>query len=136
MSLGINCLTTDDEGHALELARELDGMNHQRRAIESTMRDEALAAIETSQPVIGASVCVYHPDWHQGVVGLVASRLKETYWRPTLAFARSDAGELRGSGRSIPDVHLRDVLDLDSKRHPGIILKFVGHAMAAGLRRR
>src|SRR5690606_15311012 len=80
-----------------------------------------------------ASVCVYHPDWHQGVVGLVASRLKETYWRPTLAFARADNGELRGSGRSIPDVHLRDVLDLVSKRHPGIILKFGGHAMAAGL---
>src|SRR3546814_548673 len=108
-------------------------MNHQRRAIESTMRDEALAAIETSQPVIGASVCVYHPDWHQGVVGLVASRLKETYWRPTLAFARSGENELRGSGRSIPDIHLRDVLDLVAKRHPGIILKFGGHAMAAGL---
>ena len=133
MSLGINCLTTDDEGLALQLARELDAMNHERRAIETTMRDEALAAIETSQPVIGASVCVYHPDWHQGVVGLVASRLKETYWRPTLAFARSGENELRGSGRSIPDIHLRDVLDLVAKRHPGIILKFGGHAMAAGL---
>lgn len=133
MSIGINCLITDDEGHALELARQLDSMNQERRSIETTMREEALAAIEASQPVIGASVCVYHPDWHQGVVGLVASRLKETYWRPTLAFARSDTGELRGSGRSIPDVHLRDVLDLVSKRHPGIILKFGGHAMAAGL---
>ena len=133
MSLGINCLTTDDEGVALQLARELDGMNHERRAIETTMREEALAALEAAAPTIGATVCVYNPDWHQGVVGLVASRLKETYWRPTLAFARSDAGELRGSGRSIPDVHLRDVLDLVSKRHPGIILKFGGHAMAAGL---
>jgi len=133
MSIGIHCLTTDDEGYALELARQLDVMNQERRGIETTMREEALAAITATQPVIGASVCVYHPDWHQGVVGLVASRLKETYWRPTLAFARSDSGELRGSGRSIPDVHLRDVLDLVSKRHPGIILKFGGHAMAAGL---
>jgi single-stranded-DNA-specific exonuclease len=133
MSLGINCLTTDDEIVALQLARELDVMNQERRTIENTMRDEALAAIEISHPTIGATVCVYHPDWHQGVVGLVASRLKETYWRPTLAFARSDGGELRGSGRSIPDVHLRDVLDLVSKRYPGIILKFGGHAMAAGL---
>src|SRR5690606_13409428 len=133
MSIGINCLITDDEGQALELARQLDGMNQERRGIETTMREEALAAIEASSPTGGATVCVYDPDWHQGVVGLVASRLKETYWRPTLAFARSDSGELRGSGRSIPDVHLRDVLDLISKRHPGIILKFGGHAMAAGL---
>lgn len=133
MSLGINCLTTDDEGLALKLARELDAMNHERRAIESTMREEALAAMETSRPEVGATVCVYHPDWHQGVVGLVASRLKETYWRPTLAFARTGEDELRGSGRSIPDIHLRDALDLVSKRLPGAILKFGGHAMAAGL---
>lgn len=133
MSLGIRCLTTDDEGLALTLARELDAMNHERRSIESTMREEALTAVDAANPNVKASVCVYHPDWHQGVVGLVASRLKETYWRPTLAFARADNGELRGSGRSIPDVHLRDVLDLVSKRHPGIILKFGGHAMAAGL---
>src|SRR5690606_1061519 len=133
MSLGIHCLITDDEAQALSLARQLDEMKQQRRGIEATMREEALAALEQSQPTIQSSVCVYHPDWHQGVVGLVASRLKETYWRPTLAFARSDTGELRGSGRSIPDVHLRDVLDLVSKRHPGMILKFGGHAMAAGL---
>ena len=133
MSLGIRCLTTDDEGQALSLARELDAINHERRAIESTMREEALSAAQAAAPHVKASVCVYHPDWHQGVVGLVASRLKETYWRPTLAFARADTGELRGSGRSIPDVHLRDVLDLVSKRHPGVILKFGGHAMAAGL---
>ena len=133
MSLGINCLATDDEALALQWARELDEMNRQRRAIETTMRDEALAAVEASAITMGASVCVYNPEWHQGVVGLVASRLKETYWRPTLAFARADTGELRGSGRSIPDVHLRDVLDLISKRQPGIIIKFGGHAMAAGL---
>lgn len=133
MSLGIQCLITDDETQALELARELDKMNQERRTIETSMRDEAFDAIESAQRIIGATVCVYHPDWHQGVVGLVASRLKEAYWRPTLAFAQDATGELRGSGRSIPDVHLRDVLDLVSKRHPGIILKFGGHAMAAGL---
>ncbi|TAM84919.1 MAG: single-stranded-DNA-specific exonuclease RecJ [Candidimonas sp.] len=133
MSIGINCLTTSDDGLALQLARELDAMNHERRAIESTMREEALAAMEASQPEVGATVCVYHADWHQGVIGLVASRLKEAYWRPTLAFARSGEGELRGSGRSIPDIHLRDALDLVSKRLPGAILKFGGHAMAAGL---
>ncbi|WP_390624817.1 single-stranded-DNA-specific exonuclease RecJ [Mesopusillimonas faecipullorum] len=133
MSLGIRCLITDDESQALELARELDTMNQQRRVIEGGMREEALASVALDQPVIGASVCVYQPDWHQGVVGLVASRLKETYWRPSLAFSRSEPGQLRGSGRSIPDVHLRDVLDLVSKRYPGMILKFGGHAMAAGL---
>ncbi|MEO6984698.1 MAG: single-stranded-DNA-specific exonuclease RecJ [Paralcaligenes sp.] len=133
MSLGIHCLISDDESEALKLARELDAINHERRAIETTMRQEALAAMEMPDVVIRASVCVYHPTWHQGVVGLVASKLKEAYWRPTIAFARSDAGELRGSGRSIPDVHLRDVLDLVAKRHPGIIIKFGGHAMAAGL---
>lgn len=133
MSLGIQCLATDNEEQALTLARQLDSMNHERRAIESTMREEALSAVQAAGPQVKAGVCVYNPDWHQGVVGLVASRLKETYWRPTLAFARAENGELRGSGRSIPDVHLRDVLDLVSKRYPGSILKFGGHAMAAGL---
>lgn len=133
MSIGINCLMADDDVQALVLARQLDEINQERRAIETTMREEALTAVETCQPVANASVCVYHPEWHQGVVGLVASRLKDTYWRPTLAFAQADPGELRGSGRSIPDVHLRDVLDLVSKRHPGMVLKFGGHAMAAGL---
>jgi len=132
MSVGIHCLTTDDEALALQLARELDAMNRERRGLETDMREQALAHVETL-PHVGAGVCVYHPDWHQGVVGLVASRLKETYWRPTLAFARADDGDLRGSGRSIPDVHLRDALDLVSKRHPDMILKFGGHAMAAGL---
>lgn len=133
MSLGIECLITDDEQRALTLARELDQINQQRRGIESTMQDQALASLETSHDPDRASVCVYHPEWHQGVVGLVASRLKEACWRPTLAFAKAGNDELRGSGRSIPDVHLRDVLDLVSKRLPGAILKFGGHAMAAGL---
>ncbi len=134
MGLGIRCLITDDDMQALELARELDTINRQRREIEGVMRDQALAATEEIQAgAVGATVCVFHPEWHQGVVGLVASRLKEKFFRPTLAFAPAGNDELRGSGRSIPDVHLRDVLDLVSKRHPGLIRKFGGHAMAAGL---
>lgn len=133
MSLGIHCLLTDDPAEAQALAQQLDAINQERRGIELAMREEAMNVLTHEAPARAASVCVYHPDWHQGVVGLVASRLKETYWRPALAFARCDDGTLRGSGRSVPDVHLRDVLDLVSKRHPGIILKFGGHAMAAGL---
>jgi single-stranded-DNA-specific exonuclease len=133
MALGIRCLITDDEDEAAHLARELEEMNQDRRSIEQTMREEALRAAELAEPETSATVCVYHPEWHQGVVGLVASRLKEKYWRPTLAFAQGDEGEIKGSGRSIPDVHLRDALDLVSKRYPGLILKFGGHAMAAGL---
>lgn len=133
MSLGIACLTTDDEAQALNMARELDNINRERRSIEAEMREQAMAAMEAPDAGSGATVCVYDPGWHQGVVGLVASRLKEKFWRPTLAFAPAGDDEIRGSGRSIPDVHLRDVLDLVSKRHPGLIRKFGGHAMAAGL---
>ena len=134
MGLGIRCLITNDEMQALELARELDTINRERRQIENVMKEQALSATEAVQPGrLGASVCVFHPEWHQGVVGLVASRLKEKFFRPTLAFAPAGDDELRGSGRSIPDVHLRDALDLVSKRHPGLIRKFGGHAMAAGL---
>ncbi|MGO3712080.1 single-stranded-DNA-specific exonuclease RecJ [Alcaligenes aquatilis] len=133
MALGIRCLITDDEDEAANLARELEEMNQDRRSIEQSMREEALRAAELAEPDTSATVCVFHPEWHQGIVGLVASRLKEKYWRPTLAFAQGDEGEIKGSGRSIPDVHLRDALDLVSKRYPGLILKFGGHAMAAGL---
>src|SRR5690606_22156036 len=133
MSLGIACPTTDDEVQALDMARQLDQINRERRGIEAEMRDQALAAMESTGASPGATVCVFDPGWHQGVVGLVASRLKEKFWRPTLAFAPADDDEIRGSGRSIPDVHLRAVLDLVSKRHPGLIRKFGGHAMAAGL---
>ena len=133
MSLGIACLTTDDEASALEMARQLDTINRERRDIEQAMREQAMSALEDADTAPGATVCVYDERWHQGVVGLVASRLKEKYWRPTLAFAPAGDDEIRGSGRSIPDVHLRDVLDLVSKRHPGLIRKFGGHAMAAGL---
>ncbi|MGE4337125.1 MAG: single-stranded-DNA-specific exonuclease RecJ [Pigmentiphaga sp.] len=133
MSLGIRCLLTDNDDEALRLARELDTINRERREIEAEMREQALAACEHIGRQGQASLCVYEPGWHQGVVGLVASRLKEKFWCPTLAFAPAGDDELRGSGRSIPDVHLRDVLDLVAKRHPGMIAKFGGHAMAAGL---
>jgi single-stranded-DNA-specific exonuclease len=134
MSVGIECLITDDEDRALVLARELDTFNRERRKIEETMREQALSSIgEIDAQPNSAAVCVFDERWHQGVVGIVASRLKEQFYRPALAFAAGDEGEIRGSGRSIPDVHLRDVLDLVSKRHTGLIKKFGGHAMAAGL---
>jgi len=134
MSVGIECLITDDEDRALVLARELDTFNRERRKIEETMREQALSSIgEIDAQPNSAAVCVFDERWHQGVVGIVASRLKEQFYRPALAFAPGDEGEIRGSGRSIPDVHLRDVLDLVSKRHTGLIKKFGGHAMAAGL---
>ena len=133
MSLGIHCLLENDPGRALELARALDEINRERRARETVMRDEALAHLDAQAQARAASVCVWQPGWHPGVIGLVASRLKETYWRPALAFAPGDDGTLRGSGRSIPEIHLRDALDLVSKRLPDAIVQFGGHAMAAGL---
>jgi single-stranded-DNA-specific exonuclease len=134
MSLGIECLSTDDPQQALALARQLDQINQERRQIEVTMREQAMANLpEVTADATQAALCVYQSNWHQGVVGLVASRLKEKYWRPAVALAPASDGTWRGSGRSIPEVHLRDVFDLVSKRHPGLILKFGGHAMAAGL---
>lgn len=134
MSIGIHCLCTDDPLKAMELAKELDRINQERRQIESGMHQSALQSVEQMMQLTpSASVCVYGTDWHQGVVGLVASRLKEKYWRPTIAFAPGDNGEIKGSGRSIPDVHMRDVIDLIAKKHKDMVLKFGGHAMAAGL---
>ncbi|MCY0387865.1 single-stranded-DNA-specific exonuclease RecJ [Robbsia sp. Bb-Pol-6] len=137
MSLGIECLLTDDPGRAWELAQELDGMNRERREIETGMQHEALAALDSIDPSDPGrtTLTLYDPLWHQGVIGIVASRLKERFYRPTITFAPADDdGELiKGSGRSIPGFHLRDALDLVSKRHPGMLLKFGGHAMAAGL---
>lgn len=134
MSLGIRCLCTDDIDEALALAHELDTINQKRRNIEQNMHEQALQALEQQSELDPtATVCVYEPGWHQGVVGLVAGRLKEKYWRPTIAFAQANENELKGSARSIPDVHMRDTLDLISKRHPDLIQKFGGHAMAAGL---
>jgi len=133
MSLGIHCLLEDDPERALELAQALDTINRDRREREASMRDEAMAHLDSQPRALAASVCVWQPGWHPGIVGLVASRLKENYWRPAIAFAPDDQETLRGSGRSIPEVHLRDALDLVSKRLPGAILQFGGHAMAAGL---
>ncbi len=139
MTLGIECLLTDDRGRADELARLLDGINRERRDIEGGMRDEALALAESmfsdsaAQP---AAISVFGAKFHEGVVGIVASRLKDRFHRPTFVFASSGAPgkehELKGSGRSIAGFHLRDALDLVAKRHPGVLLRFGGHAMAAG----
>jgi len=133
MSLGIECLITDDEARAANCAQQLDRLNRERRKIEGEMLDEASAALEAVQEPAGATVTLFQPGWHQGVVGLIASRVRERVHRPTICFAKANATELRGSGRSIPGFHLRDALDLLSKRAPGLILKFGGHAQAAGL---
>jgi single-stranded-DNA-specific exonuclease len=161
MTLGIECLLTDDPVRADELARLLDGINRERRSIEGGMREQALLLAESlfapadagagpdaeggtaavaagADPLAGtpAAISVFGPDFHEGVVGIVASRIKERFHRPTFVFAASAAPgkshEIKGSGRSIPGFHLRDALDLVAKRHPGVLLRFGGHAMAAG----
>ncbi len=139
MTLGIECLLTDDAGRATELAQTLDGINRERREIEGDMRDQAFAIAETlfdAEDEPPPAVCVFDPDFHEGVVGIVASRLKDKLHRPTFVFAASAAPgrehELKGSGRSIPGFHLRDALDLVAKRYPSVLLRFGGHAMAAG----
>ncbi|MDR5779826.1 single-stranded-DNA-specific exonuclease RecJ [Caballeronia sp. LZ065] len=135
MSLGIECLTTDDIGRAWELAQQLDGMNRERREIEAGMQQQALAELQTLDCGERATLTLYDASWHQGVIGIVAGRLKERFHRPSFTFAHADdSGVLcKGSGRSIPGFHLRDAVDLISKREPGLIHKFGGHAMAAGL---
>ena len=115
------------------LFRSLDEFNRRRRAIEAEMQESALAALAGARVVDGASICLFDPAWHQGVIGIVASRLKERYHRPVFAFARGAGGELKGSGRSIAALHLRDALDLVAKREPDLIARFGGHAAAAGL---
>ena len=139
MTLGIECLATDAGLRTDELARKLDGINRERKAIEGEMRDQALMLAEemfdeSEEPP--PALIVFDPDFHEGVVGIVASRLKDKMHRPTFVFAASGAegkeNELKGSGRSIPGFHLRDALDLVAKRHPGVLLRFGGHAMAAG----
>jgi len=133
MSLGIECLITDDMGRAINIAQELDTLNRERRSIEAGMQEEAMVGLDTIDPGSRASLTLFEPEWHQGVIGILAGRIKEKFHRPTIAFARGNDGELKGSGRSIPGLHLRDALDLVTKRAPGLILKFGGHAMAAGL---
>jgi single-stranded-DNA-specific exonuclease len=139
MTLGIECLLTDDAARGDELARTLDAINRERREIEGGMREQAMDIAESlfdegDEPP--AAICVFDPDFHEGVVGIVASRIKDKLHRPTFVFAASGAPgkehELKGSGRSIPGFHLRDALDLVAKRHPGVLLRFGGHAMAAG----
>jgi single-stranded-DNA-specific exonuclease len=134
MSLGIECLLTEDAARAEELARQLDALNRERRSIEADMQASALALLDESiDPGNAWGLALYDPGWHQGVIGILAARLRERFHRPVITFADAGAGELRGSGRSIPSLHLRDALDLLSKRHPGLLLKFGGHAAAAGL---
>ncbi len=139
MTLGIECLLTDDAGRADELAKTLDGINRERRDIEGGMREQALLIAESlfdESEDPPAALCVFDADFHEGVVGIVASRLKDKMHRPAFVFAQSRAPgkehELKGSGRSIAGFHLRDALDLVAKRHPGVLLRFGGHAMAAG----
>lgn len=133
ISLGIECLITDDTALAAEIAGELDRLNRERKSIESGMREEADQLITASITPEQKSIVVTDPTWHQGVVGIVAGRLREAHHRPTIVFAPGDDGELKGSGRSIPGFHMRDALDLVSKRGPTLMRKFGGHAMAAGL---
>ena len=134
ISVGVECLLEDDETRAAGLAARLDEMNRERREIEADMREEALSDVGEPDPACRTLVA-FRPTWHQGVIGLVASRLKERHGRPTVALARDDRspGLLKGSGRSIAGVHLRDALDLVDRRAPGALLRFGGHAMAAGL---
>ena len=135
MSLGIECLLTDDFNRAMDIATELDAFNRDRRQIEQAMQGEALALLERmdANPADGYGVCLYHPEWHQGVIGILASRIKERLHRPVIAFARGEAGEIKGSARSITGLHIRDALDRVDRMAPGIIVKVGGHAMAAGL---
>ena len=139
MTIGIECLLTDDPSHADALARTLDSINRERRDIEGGMRDQALLLAEnlfTDDAEPPPAISVFDAEFHQGVVGIVASRIKDKLHRPTFVFAASSApgheGELKGSGRSIAGFHLRDAIDLIAKRHPGVLLQFGGHAMAAG----
>jgi single-stranded-DNA-specific exonuclease len=134
MSIGIECLLTDDTPTARRIAAMLDDINRDRQSIEAGMRDQAFAFID-AMPAGGLPdcVCVYDARWHQGVVGLVAARVRERCHRPAIAFARADSGELKGSARSTPGVHIRDLLESVDTTHPGLIGRFGGHAMAAGL---
>ena len=138
MTLGIECLLTDDPARAAQLAQQLDAINRERRQVESGMREQAESLLSgllqqhRDPQSIPPAFAIYDRDFHEGVVGIVASRLKEQVHRPTFVFARGQDGLLKGSGRSIEGFHLRDALDLVSKRHPGVLKKFGGHAMAAG----
>ena len=136
ISVGIQCLLSDNMDEALTIAAELDALNRDRRAIESAMKQEAESALQTmslSADALPWGLCLYHEQWHQGVVGILASRIKEQYHRPVIAFAKVDEHTIKGSARSIPSLHIRDALDALATENPDILQKFGGHAMAAGL---
>lgn len=136
MTLGVECLLCDNLEHARQLAQQMDSLNQERKEIEQGMQQEALASLAQlrfQEGAVPAGIVLHRDDWHQGVVGLVASKVKERYYRPVIAFAQSSDSELKGSGRSIAGVHLRDALELLDSRYPNMMGKFGGHAMAAGL---
>ena len=136
MSLGIACLLSADLNQARRIAGELDSLNHERREIEQGMQTEAQAVLDRlafSSDTVPDAICLYQEDWHQGVIGILAGRLKEKYHRPTVIFAGGDNGEIKGSCRSIEGLHMRDLLERLNTLHPHLISKFGGHAMAAGL---
>ena len=137
MSIGIECLLSEDPARAAALAMQLHRLNQDRRLIESDMQEQALRELARLELVQEAepplAMTLYQPGWHQGVIGILASRIKDRIHRPTIAFADGDPGQIKGSARSIPGIHIRDILDAVAVRHPGLISKFGGHAMAAGL---
>lgn len=137
MSLGIRCLLADSDGEAQALAQELDLLNRERRTIEAGMQKEAAASLDNMlaslQGELPCGLCLYQEDWHQGVIGILASRIKERWHRPVIVFADDGQGGLKGSGRSIAGLHMRDILDEVATSRPGLLHKFGGHAMAAGL---
>lgn len=133
MAIGVECLTTDQPGRAWEIAQTLNAINQERREIETSMKEQADAILNTIDPGKKTAIMLLDKNWHQGVIGLLASRLKDRYFRPVFVFTSDKNGMLRGSGRSVLGFHLRDALDLLTKRHPDVISRFGGHAMAAGL---
>jgi len=137
MSLGIQCLLTDDEHLAKDMAEQLDELNRDRKDVEAQMKDQAMSLLNEMQAFdekhLPAGVCLFEKYWHQGVIGILASRIKDRLHRPVVAFASADNGEIKGSARSIPGVHIRDVLSEIAAAHPQILSKFGGHAMAAGM---
>jgi single-stranded-DNA-specific exonuclease len=137
MSLGIQCLLTDDLALAKDMAEQLDELNKDRKEVEAQMKNEAMSLLNEMNMLdenhLPAGVCLFEKDWHQGVIGILASRIKDRLHRPVVAFASADSGEIKGSARSIPGVHIRDVLSEIAASHPQILSKFGGHAMAAGM---
>jgi single-stranded-DNA-specific exonuclease len=137
MSLGINCLLSDDILQAHEMAAVLNGLNEERRNIEQDMQDQAMKILAAMQPdqntKLPTGICLFDETWHQGVIGIIASRIKERFHRPVIAFALSTADEIKGSARSISGLHIRDAMAQIDAQYPGLITKFGGHAMAAGL---